>query len=154
MMPRRTPGRSLRLLGKYRPIHSGLATLNDQDLHEYLGKEIYDQLSAYQTKYKGMMKNIIDKIYQDSNMPSFVDMNRELNVVIRCQMLSENYIHMFQISKEDARIWRKALLALTKSLEQPWTDIIIEGVLEKIFGLNMKQEEVFMILFMINKKSL
>jgi len=142
------------LLGKYRPIHSGLATLNDQELLAYLGQEIYQKLVVYQFKYKGMMKTILEKIFQDSNLASSQQINTELNIVMRCQMLAEKYIHMFQISKEDAWVFRKTLLAITEKMDQPWKDILIEGIIEKIFGLNLKQDEVFMILFMLNKMCL
>lgn len=146
--------RFLRLLGKYRPVHSGLVTLNNEELVIYLGTDIYDKLSAYEAKYKGMMKTMIEQIFQDSNSPSSSPLNTELNISMRCKLLSDTYFHMFQVSKQDAKVWRKTLLAITNHLEQPWTDIIIEAIIEKIFGLNMKQEEVFMTLFMLNKKCL
>ena len=146
--------RFLRLLGKYRPVHSGLITLNDEELLEYVGMDFYVKLSEYQAKYKGLMKTIMEKVFQDSNLPSFWQLNAERNVSMRCKMLSETYFHMFQVSKEDAKVWRETLVALTRKLEPPWIDIVIEGMVEKVFGLNMKQEEVFMTLWMLNKKCL
>jgi hypothetical protein len=119
---------------------------------EYVGTDFYVKLLAYQAKYKGMMKTIIEKIFQDSSLPSFVQVNAERNVSMRSKMLSETYFHMFQVSKEDAKVWRKTLLGMTRKFEPPWIDIVIEALVEKVFGLNMKQEEIFMTLWMLNKK--